>query len=78
MFAATERRPRGPAIITGPWGDALVAFAWKILLTVAQGIAEGAGRDADGAGLIPAAIATNSDTITVLTQARHTFDRVTR
>jgi hypothetical protein len=78
MFAATELRPRGPAIITGPWGDALVAYAWKILLTVARGIAEGAGRDADGAGLIPAAFAANSDTVTVLTQARHGFDRVTR
>ena len=78
MFAATELRPRGPGIITAAWGDALVAYAWKILLAVAAGIAEDAGQDVDGAGLIPAAIGTNGDTVTVLTQARHGFDRVTR
>jgi hypothetical protein len=78
MFAATELRPRGPAIITVPWSDALIAFAWQVLLSVTTGIAEGAGRDTDGAGLIPAAISTSSAGLTVLTQARHTFDRVRR
>jgi hypothetical protein len=78
MFAATELRPRGPVVITGLWGEALVAYAWKILLAVAAGIAEGAGRDADGAGLIPAAIATSRESVTVLTQARHGFDRIGR
>ena len=76
MFAATETRPRGPVVITDIWGDALVAFAWKLLVTVAGGIADRAGRDVDGAGLIPAALTVEADGMRVLTQARHVFDRV--
>jgi hypothetical protein len=76
MFAATEERPRGPAIVVELWGDALIAFAWKILLSVATGAAAAAGRDLDGNGLIPAALTVNADLVRVLTQARHTFDRV--
>jgi hypothetical protein len=78
MFAATEERPRGPAAIVDVWGDALVAFAWKILLTAASGIAAAAGTDADGAGLIPAALTANADGMRVLTMSRHAFDRVKR
>lgn len=77
MFAATELRPRGPVAITLPWGDALIAFAWGILLEVAAGVADGAGVDEDGAGLIPAAIASDDSGLRILTQARHPFDRVT-
>ncbi len=78
MIAATEQRPRGPALITVPWGDALIAFAWQILLNVTAEIADGVGTDNDGVGLIPAAISADNGSLRVLTQARHTFDRAVR
>jgi hypothetical protein len=78
MLAATETRPRGPAPIVDLWGDALIAFAWRSLVAVACGIADRAGRDVDGAGLIPAALAAEAGVLRVLTQARHVFDRVRR
>jgi hypothetical protein len=76
MIAATEQTPRGPDAIVKVWGEALVAFAWHTLLTVLTRIAGRAGVDADGAGLIPAAITAGTDGVRILTQARQTFDRV--
>jgi hypothetical protein len=76
LIAATEQAPRGPDIIVKVWGESLVAFAWHTLLTVVTRIAGRAGVDADGAGLIPAAIAAGTDGVRILTQARQTFDRV--
>ncbi len=78
MLAATEQRPRGPSIITVPWGDALIAFAWQVLLNVTSEVASSAGTDADGAGLIPAALTVDNGSLRVLTQARHAFDRSAR
>jgi hypothetical protein len=76
LIAATEQTPRGPDMIVRVWGEALVAFAWQTLLTVLTRIAGRAGVDADGAGLIPAAINAGTDGVRILTQARQTFDRV--
>jgi len=76
LFAATESHPRGPRLVIDVWGEALVAFAWHLLLLVAAHVAFAAGEDVDGAGLIPAGLAAGPDGLTVLPQARHTFDRV--
>ena len=78
MLVATEERPRGPAIIVDAWGDALVAFAWDVLLTVATAVADASGSDKDGAGLIPAALTASPDGLRVLTMSRHAFDRIAR
>ena len=78
MLVATEDRPRGPAIIVDAWGDALVAFAWDVLLTVATAVADASGNDTDGAGLIPAALTASPDGLRVLTMSRHAFDRIAR
>jgi hypothetical protein len=78
MIAATEQTPRGPDTIVKVWGEALAAFAWQTLLTVLTRIAGLAGVDADGAGLIPAAITAGTDGVRILTQARQVFDRVPR
>jgi hypothetical protein len=78
MIAVTEQTPRGPDTIVKVWGEALVAFAWHTLLTVLTKIAGLAGVDADGAGLIPAAITAGTDGVRILTQARQVFDRVPR
>jgi hypothetical protein len=78
LFAATEDRPRGPDVVVDLWGDALTAFAWQLVLDVAAGVAAHAGTDADGAGLIPAALAASPDGLSVLPQARHPFDRLVK
>lgn len=76
MLVATEQHPRGPDAIIVVWSDALLAFAWKTLLTVATRVAASAGKDVDGAGLIPASLTATADGVRILTMARHMFDRV--
>ena len=76
MLVATEEHPRGPDSIIVIWSEALIAFAWQVLLTVVTRVAAATGTDTDGAGLIPVSITATSDGVRVLTMARHAFDRV--
>lgn len=76
LLVATEERPRGPDAIIAVWSEALVAFAWELLMTVATQAAAAVGTDTDRAALIPVAITANSDAVILLTMARHAFDRV--
>jgi hypothetical protein len=78
MVAATEERPRGPAVVIDIWGDALVAFAWQLVLAVTTALARESGKDIDGAGLVPAGVTVSADGLRILTMARHEFDRVTQ
>ena len=66
LVAATDARPRGPAVIVDAWGDALVAYA---------GVAGEAGRDVDGSRLVPIGLAASGEGMFVVPMARHTFDR---
>ncbi len=75
LLATTDERPFGPPEIVDVWGEALTAFAWQIVLTTAAKLADATGRDADGAGLIPAALRATDGGIAVLTMARHSLDR---
>lgn len=75
MIMATERVPRGPAIVTGRWGEALVAMAWEALVGVTAGLSRHVGGDLDAAPLIPGALAAAPGSITVVPQARHRADR---
>ena len=56
LVFATEERPRGPEGIVDAWSEALIAFAWRLMLTVAIRIAAQSGVDEDGAGLVPIAL----------------------
>lgn len=76
LLAATSSKPEGPPIVVQRWGEALTALAWQALLDVARGVAVHAGRDADGAGLVPVALVASPDGLVVLPQARHPIDRV--
>jgi hypothetical protein len=76
MVCATEDRPRGPVAIIDLWGEALIAFAWRLVLAVATGLSAHAGADQDGAALIPASIVATKDGLTLVPVARHAFDRV--
>lgn len=75
LVAATEERPRGPAVVVDAWGENLVAFAWHIVLEVVSGIAGEAGRDVDGSRLVPIGLAASPDGLFIVPMARHTFDR---
>jgi hypothetical protein len=78
MILATEQAPRGHPVVTGRWGQALVAMAWEALLSVAAGLTRHAGTDLDAVPLIPGALLADKDGITVLPQARHETDRLAR
>ena len=75
MVATTDERPFGPAEIVDGWGEALTAYAWQILVHSTASLADAAGRDADGAGLVPVGVRATREGLTVATIARHTFDR---
>lgn len=75
LVAATDSRPTGPAAIVDTWGDALVAFAWHVVIEVATTIAGEVGRDVDGSRLVPVAIGASPDGLFVVPMARHAFDR---
>ena len=77
VFAA-DQRPRGPDVIVDVWGEALTAFAWRLLLDAVIKVAAQSGVDADGAGLVPIAFVAAPTGITLLPMARHPFDRVPR
>ncbi len=72
-YAATPRRPTGPQLIVDTWGEALVAFAWKVLLTLTTQLSGATGKDARGNLLIPADLAVNSDGLFVQPMARFRF-----
>lgn len=75
MIVATERRPRGPAILVDRWGEAIVAAAWQALLDIASVAAGGAGDDTDGEPLRAGALLAADGSLTVVPQARHGFER---
>jgi hypothetical protein len=76
LVFATEERPRGPEVIVDAWSEALIAFAWRLMLTVAIRIAAQSGVDEDGAGLVPIALTAARESLSLTPMARHTFDRV--
>jgi hypothetical protein len=67
--------PRGPAVVVDRWQDALVALAWQALLDAAAGLSAAAGRDPDGAGLVPTGWSGSTQGLAIRAQARHPFDR---
>jgi hypothetical protein len=75
MLAATPDRPDGPPVVVERWGNALTAVAWRGVLDAAGGVAAAAGRDTDGAPLVPVALVAGGSGIAVLPQARQSFDR---
>ena len=76
MIAATENRPRGPAILVDRWGDAIIATAWQALLDVADSAASGTGTDIDGRPLRAGALVAGIDGLTITPQAPHDFERI--
>jgi hypothetical protein len=73
LYAATERRPRGPQLIVDTWGEALVAYAWQCLLGLFTGMAAATGKDTRGNYLVPVEIAASRDGLVVVPMGRHRF-----
>ena len=73
LYASTLRRPSGPALIVGIWGDALVAFAWQCVLGMVSGLAGAIGKDARGNVLVPVEMAASERGLQIVPMARHRF-----
>jgi hypothetical protein len=71
LFVSSFDRPAGPDAVTASWADALTAFAWEVLITLAQHLAAAAGRDGQGRPLVPGAIAAERGALLVLPMARN-------
>jgi hypothetical protein len=73
LYASTYRRPNGPPLIVGAWGEALVAFAWQCVLGMISGIAGATGKDARGNVLVPVELTASDKGIQIVPMARHRF-----
>jgi hypothetical protein len=73
LYAATQRRPQGPDVVIESWGEALVAYAWLVVLQLANGLAGAAGRDAQGNRLVVAQLQASAEGLHVLPMARQRF-----
>jgi hypothetical protein len=73
LYASTFRRPNGPPLIVGAWGQALVAFAWQCVLGMVSGIAGATGKDDRGNVLVPAELVASQRGIQIVPMARHRF-----
>jgi len=73
LYAATQRRPQGSAVVLDSWGESLVAYAWQVVVGLVDGLAGAAGRDAQGSRLIAAQLQASTDGLSILPMARHRF-----
>jgi hypothetical protein len=71
LFMATFATPTGPSVVIDVWADALTAFAWEALLTLAQRLAAAAGTDRRRRALVPVAIGAQPRVLLVQPMARH-------
>jgi hypothetical protein len=71
LVMSTFDRVQGPAIITDTWSASLTAFAWEALLTTAQQLAAGMGKDASGRPLVPGTIAADTNLLLIGAMARN-------
>jgi hypothetical protein len=70
LFLATFERPAGPAPVVTVWADAITAFAWESVITLADKLAAAAGKDAQGRALVPGSIAADRGVFQVLPMPR--------
>lgn len=73
LYAAAQRRPRGPEIVVATWGDSLVAFAWEAVLGMVAGLAGATGKDTRGNVLVPAEMVASANGLLLQPMARHRF-----
>ncbi len=71
LVMSTFDRVQGPAIIADTWSEAITAFAWEAVVTIAQQLAAGTGKDAAGRPLVPALIAADKALLLIAPMARN-------
>ncbi|MBC7841323.1 MAG: hypothetical protein H7099_03390 [Gemmatimonadaceae bacterium] len=71
LVMSTFDRPQGPAVILDTWGASITAFAWETLVTTAQQLAAGVGKDASGRPLVPGTIAADTNLLLIGAMARN-------
>ena len=70
LFLSTFERPAGPEVVVSTWAEAITAFAWESVLTLADQLAAAAGKDGQGRPLVPGAIAASRGALQVLPMPR--------
>lgn len=70
-------RPAGPDVICSLWSEALTAFAWEVLLHLAQTLCGTTGKDAEGRALVLASIASARNVLVLQPVARNELSRRT-
>jgi hypothetical protein len=71
LVMSTFDRVQGPAVIADTWSESLTAFAWEALVTLAQQLAAGTGKDSAGRPLVPALIAADKNLLLIAAMARN-------
>jgi hypothetical protein len=75
LLMAAQPRPDGPALLVEQWGAVLTAAVYRAVLDVVSAAAATAGVDTDGTALLPGAVSTDGERLTIIPQARHAIDR---
>lgn len=71
LFMAAFEKPGGPSPVVDAWADALTAFGWECLLTLATELCAAAGKDRQERPLVPAAIGSARGQLLVLPMVRN-------
>ena len=71
LVMSTFDRVQGLAVIADTWSESLTAFAWEALVTMAQQLAAGTGKDSAGRPLVPALIAADKNLLLIAAMARN-------
>lgn len=75
MVAATADRPAGDPLVSRIWSEALIAFAYGILLDRADSLAGASGRDERNDRLVPRFLVARRGRLVVESQAPFIYDR---
>jgi hypothetical protein len=75
LIVATADRPAGDPLIAGIWGEALIAFAYGVLLDIADSLAGASGRDEKNGRLVPRGFVARRGQLVVESQARFLYER---
>lgn len=70
LFLASYDAPAGPPEVVQIWSDAITAFAWEAVLTLAGGIAAAAGTDTSKRPLVVGAIGAAEGVLQVMPTPR--------
>jgi hypothetical protein len=71
--ATAEDHPRGAAIVVENWAEALIAYAWRVLVIATSAMAGIGRQDHAGRALIANSLEVDPKGLTVRPMARHTF-----